>query len=81
MTFIGQRIQVSDHTKEFQRGHWSFLGPGKEEWYGTYAHKPEGRWDQEANQMIDQFVQSGHSMFRGTIEAKIRKKLFTSRRT
>ena len=29
-------------------------------------HKPEGRWDQQANQMIEQFQQSGHPIFRGT---------------
>ena len=58
---------VSDYAKEFPRGHWSFLGPGNEEkWYGTYAHKPEGTRDQQGNQTIDQFQQSGHPIFRGT---------------
>ena len=62
----------------------SFLGPGNEEKrYGTNAHKPEGRWD-HANQMIEQFQQSGHPVFRDTkcvhpihIEAKIRKKHYS----
>ena len=39
--------QVRDGAKKFQRGHWSFLGPGNEEkWRGTYAHKPAGGRDQ-----------------------------------
>ena len=42
--------EASDYAKEFQRGHWSFLGPGDEEkWYGTCNYKPEGKWDQHAN--------------------------------
>ena len=64
---VSNSKQVSDYAKEFPRGHWSFLGPGNEEkWFGTYAHKPEGKWHQQANQMIDQFQQSGHPIFRGT---------------
>ena len=33
---------------------------------GRPPHKPEGRWDQQANQMIQQIQQSGHPVFRGT---------------
>ena len=52
--------------RSFSEDTGHFLGPGDEEnWYGTYAHKPEGRWDQQANQMIEQFQQSGHPVFRG----------------
>ena len=36
-------------------------------WYGTHAHKQDGKWEKQANQMIDQFQQSGHPIFRGTI--------------
>ena len=36
-----------DHAKRFQRGHWLF--------YGTYSRKAEGKWDNETNQMIEQF--------------------------
>ena len=63
---ISNSEQVRDYAKKFQRGHWSFLGPGNEEkWYGTYTHKPEGIWDRQANQMIEQFQRSGHPVFRG----------------
>ena len=58
--------EVSDHAKKFQRGHWSFLAPGDEEkWYGTCVNKPDGKWDQQANQMIELFAQRGHPVFRG----------------
>ena len=41
---------------KFPRGHRSFFGPVDEEkWYGTWNYKPEGKWDQQANQMIDVF--------------------------
>ena len=99
MTLIGQRMeillnvisnskQVSDYAKEFPRRHWSFLGPGNEEMVWTYAHEPEGKCDQQANQMVDQFHQNGHSFFQGTcaldrgvLKRKSGRKLFTSRRT
>ena len=46
--------EVSDHAKKFQRGHWSFLGPGDEEkCYGTCNYKSEGKWNQQVNQMIE----------------------------
>ena len=39
---ISNSKEVRDHEKRFQRGHWSFLGPGnEEEWYETDSHKPE----------------------------------------
>ena len=61
---ISKAREVRYYAKEFQRGHWSFLGPGDEEkWYGTC--KPEGKWDQQANRMIALFAQSGDPVFRG----------------
>ena len=48
-----------------QRGHWSFLGLANEEkWYGSCNYKPEGKCDQQANQMIEVFARSGHPVFR-----------------
>ena len=59
--------QRSDYAKEFQRGHWSFLGPGDEEkWCGTCNYKPEGKWDQQAHQMIEVIAQRSHPVFRCT---------------
>ena len=65
---ISKSKEVRDYAKRFRRGHWSFFDPENEEkWYGTYAHKSEGRGDQQANQMIiEQFRKSGHPIFRGT---------------
>ena len=35
--------EVNEYAKEFQRRHWSFLGPGDEEkWCGMCYYKPEG---------------------------------------
>ena len=64
---ISNSREVSDCAKKFQRGHWSFVGPGDEEkWYETCVYKPEGKWNQQADQMIASFAQSGHPVFRGT---------------
>ena len=64
---ISNSKEVRDYAKRFQRGHWSFFGPGNEDkWYGTYSHKPKGKWNNEANQMIKHFEESGHPIFRGT---------------
>ena len=58
--------EVSDYAKRFQRGHWSFLGLGEEDkWCVTYSYKPEGKWNGDANLMIEHFRESGHPIFRG----------------
>ena len=33
---------------------------------GTCTYKPDGKWDQQTNQMIELFAQRGHPVFRGT---------------
>ena len=56
--------EVSDHAKECQRGHWSFRGLGDDKkWHGTCIFKPERKWDQQANRMIDVCAQTGHPPF------------------
>ena len=45
-TLIGPRFEFQrserDDAKRFQRGHWSFLGPGNEaKWYGQSANQPD----------------------------------------
>ena len=56
------------------RGHWSFLEPGSEKkWYGTYTDKPDGSWDQTAENMMSNFSDSRHpsSAFeRGELRSK-----------
>ena len=70
-------------TKEFQRGHRSFLGPGDEEtWCATNTHKPDGNWDQQTNQMLELFAQCGHPVFRGIGGSESKDEpLVTSQRT
>ena len=47
---------VANYAYEFRRGHWSFLEPGSEKkWYGTYTDKPDGSWDQTAENMMANF--------------------------
>ena len=43
------------------------MGPGSEKkWYRTYSGKPDGDWDKTAEQMMLNFAESGHSIFRAT---------------
>ena len=49
------------------RGHWSFLGPGSEEkWYETYTDKPDGSWDRMAEEMMANFSDLSHPIFRAS---------------
>ena len=58
---------VSDYAAEFPKGHWSLIGPCcSEAWYGTHTYKPDGQWNQMAEEMITTFSQSGHSVFRAS---------------
>ena len=52
--------EVIDNVKEFLLWSWRFF------LHWTYARKPEGKWDQQDNHMIEQFQPSGHTVFRGT---------------
>ena len=64
---ISNTRDVGDHQRVSARAYWSTLGPGDEEkWYGTCNYQPEGQWDQQANQMLEVFAQTGHPVFRGT---------------
>ena len=58
---------VAEYARKFPRGHLSFLGPGSQEkWYGTYTDKPDGSWDQMAENMMANFSRSGHPIFRAS---------------
>ena len=58
---------VANYARKFPRGHWSFLGPGSEKkWYGTYTDKPNGSWDKIAENMMTNFSDSGHPIFRAS---------------
>ena len=58
---------VAEFAKRFAHGHWSFLGPGSEKkWNGTHTYKPTGKWDRVAAEMMLNFTESGHPVFRGS---------------
>ena len=56
---------VSMCSKRFSPGKWSFLGPGSEKkWYSAHEYKPQGEWDRVPKQMMMEFSESGHPVFR-----------------
>ena len=58
---------VANYARRFLRGHWSFLEPWSEEkWYGTYSNRPDGSWNQSAENVMANFSGSGHPIFRAT---------------
>ena len=52
--------------RRFGLGQWSFIGPGSEKkWYSS-ENSPQGAWDHIAEEMLLEFAQSGHPIFRAT---------------
>ena len=48
-------------------GQWSFIGPGSEKkWYSAEENSPQGAWDNIADEMLLEFAESGHPIFRAT---------------
>ena len=63
-------LKNADYVKTFARrfgiGQWSFIGPGSEKkWYSS-ENSPQGAWDNIAEQMLLEFAESGHPIFRAT---------------
>ena len=57
---------VKTFAGRFRIGQWSFIGPGSEtKWYSS-ENSPQGAWDNIAEQMLLEFAESGHSIFRAT---------------
>ena len=62
---------------------WSLIGPGSEKkWYSAEENSPQGIWDHIADEMLLEFAESGHPIFRATtplsrskLESKGRGKL------
>ena len=53
--------------KKFGIGQWSFIGPGPEKkWYSGEENGPQGIWDHIADEMLLEFAESGHPIFRAT---------------
>ena len=58
---------VSLYAKRFGAGQWSFIGPGSEKkWHSTEEDSPQGIWDNIAEKMLLEFVESGCPIFRAT---------------
>ena len=52
--------------KKFGIGQWSFIGPGSEKKWYSAENSPQGAWDNIAEEMLLEFAESGHSIFRAT---------------
>ena len=53
--------------KKFGIGQWSFIGPGSaKKWYSAEEDSPQGAWDHIADEMLLEFAESGHLIFRAT---------------
>ena len=58
---------VSILAQKFGSGQWSFIGPGSEKkWYSMAENSPQGAWDHIADEMLLEFAESGHPIFRAT---------------
>ena len=57
---------VKTFAGRFGIGQWSFIGPGSEKrWYSS-ENSPQGAWDHIAEDMLLEFAESGHPIFRAT---------------
>ena len=52
--------------KKFGIGQWSFFGPGSEKKWYSAENSPQGAWDNIAEQLLQEFAESGHPTFRAT---------------
>ena len=56
-----------NYALRFPRGRWSFLECGSEKkWCGTCTDKPDGSWDRMAEDMMMNFTDSCHPIFRAS---------------
>ena len=57
---------VKTFAGRFGIGQWSFVGPGSEKkWYSS-ENSPQGAWDHTAEEMLLEFAESAHPIFRAT---------------
>ena len=52
--------------RKFGVGQWSFIGPGSEKKWYSAENSPQGAWDHIAEEMLLEFAESGHPIFRAT---------------
>ena len=61
---ISNAEKVKNYSKRFLPGHWTFLDPGSEKrWFGSSY---DGQRDRTANNMVQQFKETGHPIFTAT---------------
>ena len=64
---IANANKVTEYARKFIRRHWSFPRPGSEKkWCGTHVCKPDGQWDEVAENMMVNFAASGNPIFRSS---------------
>ena len=57
---------VKTFAGRFGIGQWSFIGPGSEKkWYSS-ENSPQGEWEHIAEEMLLEFAESAHPIFRAT---------------
>ena len=57
---------VKVFARRFGIGQWSFIGPGSEKKWYSAENSPQGAWDDIEEQMLLEFAESGHPIFRAT---------------
>ena len=58
--------KIKEYASNSNGGHWAFLGPGEEcKWCQGCATNYGGNWDLRASQMVEDFENPGHRVFRG----------------
>ena len=58
--------KIKEYASNFNDGHWAFLGSGEEsKWYQGFPVNYHGKWDLRASQMVEEFKNSGHPVFKG----------------
>ena len=58
---------VSLYARRFGKGQWSFIESGSEKkWYSISEDSPQGEWDRIAEEMMLEFGESKHPIFRAT---------------
>ena len=57
---------VKTFAKRFGIGQWSFIGPGSEKKWYSFENSPQRAWDHIAEEMLLEFAESAHPIFRAT---------------
>ena len=52
--------------RRFGIGQWSFIGPGSQKKWYSAENSSQGAWDHIADEMLLEFAESGHPIFRAT---------------